>query len=157
VRAGDSLELRGPIGGHFNWSAGDGGPLLLIGGGSGLVPLMAMLRHHAAAHSTAEVSLLVSARRWEDVLYRDELLALRRVGAVAAHCTLTRERPPGWDGFARRIDAQMLAEVAPSPAAAPRAFVCGPTPFVERAADLLVGLGHAPEAIRTERFGPTGT
>jgi ferredoxin-NADP reductase len=156
LRPGDTLELRGPIGGPFTWRASDGGPLALIGGGSGLVPLMAMLRHHAAQRSGVELALLVSARRWEDVLYRQELTRLAQRDAVEVHFTLTRERPPGWDGFSRRIDAEMLAAVAPGPAANPAIFVCGPTPFVEHAADLLVELGHRPEAIRAERFGPTG-
>jgi len=156
LRPGDTLELRGPIGGPFTWRASDGGPLALIGGGSGLVPLMAMLRHHAAQRSGVELALLVSARRWEDVLYREELTRLAQRDAVEVRFTLTRERPPGWDGFSRRIDAEMLAAVAPGPAANPAIFVCGPTPFVERAADLLVELGHRPEAIRAERFGPTG-
>ncbi len=156
LRPGDELELRGPIGGHFTWAASDGGPLALIGGGSGLVPLMAMLRHHAAQRSLVELALLVSARRWEDVIYREELTRHAQRDRCDVRFTLTREQPPGWDGFARRIDAEMLAAVAPGPAARPAIFVCGPTPFVERAADLLVELGHRPEAIRAERFGPTG-
>jgi ferredoxin-NADP reductase len=156
LRLGDTLELRGPIGGPFTWRASDGGPLVLIGGGSGLVPLMAMLRHHAAQRSLVELALLVSARRWEDVLYREELTRHAQRDPVDVRFTLTREQPPGWDGFARRIDAEMLAEVTPGPAANAVIFVCGPTPFVERAADLLVELGHRPEAIRAERFGPTG-
>jgi ferredoxin-NADP reductase len=156
LRPGDTLELRGPIGGPFIWRASDGGPLALIGGGSGLVPLMAMLRHHAAQRSGVELALLVSARRWEDVLYREELTRHAQHDAVEVRFTLTREQPPGWDGFSRRIDADMLAAVAPGPAANPAIFVCGPTPFVEHAADLLVALGHRPEAIRAERFGPTG-
>ena len=157
VRAGDQFEVRGPVGGHITWRAADGGPLLLVAGGSGLVPLMAMLRHRAAQGSTAEARLLVSARSRDDVLYREELagLAGRRDGLVVA-TTLTRERPPGWDGYGRRVDAAMLAEVGPAPDRAPRVFVCGPTAFVERVADLLVSMGHAPAAIRAERFGPTG-
>jgi len=153
LRAGDAFELRGPIGGHFTWRPQDGGPLLLVAGGSGLVPLMSMLRERAARDSDAEVRLLVSARTLEGVLYRGELPTL---DGVDRHITLTREQPPGWDGFARRVDAEMLASVGPAPEAAPRAFVCGPTPFVERVADLLVGLGHDPHAIHAERFGPTG-
>ena len=157
VRAGDQFEVRGPVGGHFTWRVEDGGPLLLVAGGSGLVPLMAMLRHRAARESAVEARLLVSARRFEDVLYRDELGVLAGRGdGVRASYTLTRERPVDWAGYDRRVDAAMLAEVGPPPAAAPRVFVCGPTAFVERAADLLVGLGHAPAAIRAERFGPTG-
>jgi ferredoxin-NADP reductase len=153
VREGDQFELRGPVGGHFTWRVEDGGPLLLVAGGSGLVPLMAMLRHRAARAGAVDTRLLVSARRWEDVLYRDELRALADVKASFA---LTREQPPDWTGYDRRIDADMLAAIGPEPAAAPRVFVCGPTAFVERAADLLVGLGHSPRAIRAERFGPTG-
>jgi ferredoxin-NADP reductase len=153
VREGDEFEVRGPVGGHFTWRVEDGGPLLLVAGGSGLVPLMAMLRHRAARASTVDTRLLVSARRWDDLLYRDELTALADVKASFA---LTREQPPGWTGYDRRIDAAMLEAVGPPPSEAPRIFVCGPTAFVERAADLLVALGHAPRAIRAERFGPTG-
>jgi ferredoxin-NADP reductase len=150
---GDALELRGPLGGWFVWEVAEGGPLLLVAGGSGLVPLMAMLRHRAARASTVDTRLLVSARRWDDLLYRDELTALADVKASFA---LTREQPPGWTGYDRRIDAAMLEAVGPPPGEAPRVFVCGPTAFVERAADLLVALGHSPRAIRAERFGPTG-
>jgi ferredoxin-NADP reductase len=153
LRAGDEFELRGPVGGHFTWEAADGGPLLLVAGGSGLVPLMAMLRHRAAAGSDVDARLLLSARRWEDVLYRDEL---ERLEDVRAHVTLTREQPPGWSGSDRRVDAEMLFELGPAPEARPRVYVCGPTAFVERAADLLVALGHPPAAIHAERFGPTG-
>ena len=153
VRAGDQLELRGPIGGHITWRAEQGGPLLLVGGGSGLVPLMAMLRHHAAQGSDADARLLLSAGRAEDVLYRDEL---GRLESAAVHITLTRGAPPGWTGWTRRVDAEMLRAVGPAPSAAVRAFVCGPTPFVEAAADHMLALGHAPAAIHTERFGPTG-
>jgi ferredoxin-NADP reductase len=157
LRAGDALELRGPVGGHFTWRAADGGPLLLVAGGSGLVPLMAMLRHRAAAAGAGvDARLLVSTRRWEDVLYRDEIEALAGRGLVRAHFALTRERPEGWTGFDRRVDADMLAAVGPGPAERPRTFVCGPTAFVERVADQLVALGHEPGAIRAERFGPTG-
>jgi ferredoxin-NADP reductase len=156
LRVGDELELRGPIGGYFNWRSENGGPLLLIGGGSGLVPLMAMLRHRAATSSTVDTRLLVSARSLEDALYREELGKLAAGGRLALHYTLTREPPPDWAGFARRIDAEMLMTVGPAPAREPRIYVCGPSTFVERAADLLVALGHAPAAIRTERFGPTG-
>jgi ferredoxin-NADP reductase len=156
LRSGDELELRGPIGGYFNWRNEDGGPLLLIAGGSGLVPLMAMLRHRAATASTVDARLLLSARSLEDVLYRDELAELAAGDGLTAHYTLTRQPPPDWKGFGRRIDAEMLATVGPDPAREPRIYVCGPSAFVERAADLLVTMGHAPAAIRTERFGPTG-
>jgi ferredoxin-NADP reductase len=157
LRAGDELEIRGPVGGHFTWSVGDGGPLLLVAGGSGVVPLMAMLRH-LAAHDGAPVDarLLLSARRWDDVLYRTELEALAGRADTQVAYTLTREQPAGWAGYARRVDADMLAAVGPPPSARPRAFVCGPTAFVEQAADALIELGHPAAAVRTERFGPTG-
>ena len=153
---GDAFELRGPIGGYFAWQASQGGPLLLVGGGSGLVPLMAMLRHRRLAGSDADTRLLVSTRTLDDLLYRDELLALDDV-ALTVTITLTRgEAPAGWTGFTRRIDQEMLVAVGPEPAAMPRVYVCGPTPFVEEAARLLVELGHEPHAVHTERFGPTG-
>jgi ferredoxin-NADP reductase len=155
LRPGDELELRGPIGGYFTWQVADGGPLLLVGGGSGLVPLAAMLRHHAAQHSRVDARLLLSAGTWDDVLYREELARLVRDG-VAVHYTLTRATPPGWSGWSRRVDADMLRSVGPEPGAQPRAFVCGPTPLVERVADLLVERGHDPGRVKTERFGPTG-
>ena len=154
LRAGDELELRGPVGGHFTWRVSDGGPLLLVAGGSGLVPLMAMLRHRAAQASGVDARLLLSARGLEEVLYRDELA---RFEGVRCAITLTRSQPPGWSGAARRVDAEMLRELGPRPSAHPRVYVCGPTAFVERAADLLVELGHEPSAIRAERFGPTGS
>ena len=156
LRVGDELELRGPFGGYFNWRHEDGGPLLLIAGGSGLVPLMAMLRHRAANSSTVAARLLLSARAFEDVLYQAELGQLAKGDGLAVHYTFTRHAPPGWGGFARRIDREMLAAVSPAPAKRPQIFICGPTAFVEQAADLLVSLGHSPAAIRTERFGPTG-
>jgi ferredoxin-NADP reductase len=154
---GDQFEVRGPVGGHFTWRAADGGPLLLVAGGSGLVPLMAMVRHRAAAGSHADTRLLVSARELEAVLYREELerLAGARDGLSIDH-TLTRAVPERWNGFARRVDAAMLAAVGPAPGAGPRVFVCGPTPFVEAVADALVGLGYPAGDVHTERFGPTG-
>ena len=156
LRPGDEFEIRGPIGGHFTWSVEDGGPLLLAGGGSGLVPLMAMLRHRAARESTVDTRLLVSAGRWDEVFYRDELSALAAGDGLVTRYTLTREQPQGWTGDSRRVDADMLAALGPAPRDAPRVFVCGPTAFVETVADGLVGLGHAPGAIHAERFGPTG-
>jgi ferredoxin-NADP reductase len=153
---GDPLELRGPIGGPFTWRAEQDGPLLLLAGGSGLVPLMAMLRHREAIGSSVEAHLLVSSRAWDDLLYRDELARLAPSTGLEISYTLTRERPEGWTGFARRVDAAMLQAVAPPIAAQPRVYVCGPTPFVESVADALVGLGYDPGSIHAERFGPTG-
>jgi ferredoxin-NADP reductase len=154
---GDQFEVRGPVGGHFTWRAADGGPLLLVAGGSGLVPLMAMVRHRAAVGSHADTRLLVSARELEAVLYRDELERLSSADdGPSITYTLTRAVPDRWDGFARRVDAAMLEAVGPAAATGARAFVCGPTPFVEAVADALVGLGHAAGDVHTERFGPTG-
>ena len=153
LRVGDEFEIRGPVGGHFTWRVQDGGPLLLVAGGSGLVPLMAMLRHRAAQGSDVDARLLLSARSLEDVLYRAELSAL---DGVRVSYTLTRERPPDWTGYDRRVDAEMLADVGPEASEDPRIFVCGPTAFVEQAAESLLSLGHEPGVIHTERFGPTG-
>jgi ferredoxin-NADP reductase len=156
AQPGDQIELRGPIGGYFVWTASLEGPLLLVGGGSGLVPLMAMLRHHRAAGSNAEARLLLSVRSVEDILYRDELDRLAD-GHVTTKVTLTRgEAPDGWSGFTGRIDRDMLVSLGPAPEEHPRVYVCGPTPFVEEAARLLVALGHDPATVHTERFGPTG-
>jgi len=155
LRAGDRIELRGPVGGYFVWEPAQGGPLLLVAGGSGVAPLMAMIRARDAVGSDAETRLLVSSRGWDDVIYRDELE--RRAGdRLAVVHTLTRSQPSDWTGYARRVDAEMLAEVGPGPGARPLVYVCGPTPFVETVAEALVGLGHEPQAIKTERFGPTG-
>jgi ferredoxin-NADP reductase len=156
LRPGDQFELRGPVGGHFTWRVQQGGPLLLVAGGSGVVPLMAMLRHRAAQHSSVDARLLLSARAWDDVMYRDELSQQTERYGAQVHYTLTREQPAGWTGFRGRVDAEMLTAVGPSTGHEPRIFICGPTPFVERAADLLVELGHDPAVIRAERFGPTG-
>jgi ferredoxin-NADP reductase len=157
LRPGDLLELRGPIGGYFVWDASDGGPLLLAAGGSGIVPLAAMIRHRRAAASTVPARLLYSARSLEDVVYRDELgrLAARRDGLDVV-LTLTRSHPAGRRGYARRVDREMLDDVGWTPAERPRVFVCGPTAFVEVVAQILVDLGHDPGRIKTERFGPTG-
>jgi ferredoxin-NADP reductase len=157
LAVGDELELRGPIGGHFTWRVQDGGPLLLLAGGSGLVPLMAMLRHHAVHNSTVDARLLLSARTPGDVIYRDELTRLAPRDAVQIDYTFTREAPTGWTGFRGRVSPAMLATVAPSPEQNPRIFICGSTAFVEHAADLLVSLGHSAATISTERFGPTGS
>jgi ferredoxin-NADP reductase len=155
LRQGDTIELRGPVGGYFVWEPALGGPLLLVAGGSGVVPLMAMLRLRASAGSDVDARILLSSRSWEDAIYRDELDRLSGNGLRVVH-TLTRSQPAGWTGYARRVDAEMLTEVGPAPEKRPRAYVCGPTPFVETVAEALVGLGHDPRAIKTERFGPTG-
>jgi ferredoxin-NADP reductase len=156
VRPGDRFELRGPIGGHFVWTVERGGPLLLVGGGSGVVPLMAMLRHRAARASRVPAVLVYSSREFEEIIYREELdrLASAGDGLRVVH-TLTRTRPPGWTGLARRIDRAMLETVSFAPAESPQAFVCGPTGLVELAAQLLVELGHDSTRIKTERFGPS--
>jgi ferredoxin-NADP reductase len=156
LRPGDELELRGPVGGFFVWEESFGGPLLLIGGGSGVVPLRAMLRHHRAVASTVPVRLLYSARTLDDVIYGDELMQLADDDHIDVRFTLTREQPKSWDGYARRIDRELLDEVAWPASEGPLTYVCGPTPFVETAASGLVDLGHDPPRIRTERFGPTG-
>jgi ferredoxin-NADP reductase len=157
LQNGDSFELRGPVGGYFVWEAGMGGPLLLVAGGSGVVPLMSMLRHRQAAGETVGARLVYSSRSWEDVIYRDELERLGSAsnGPEIFH-TLTRSQPPGWTGYARRVDGAMLAETAWPVSAMPTAFVCGPTPFVESVAAALVLLGYPATSVKTERFGPTG-
>ena len=154
LRPGDELELRGPIGGYFVWEESLGGPLLLIAGGSGVVPLRAMLRHRSAAESVVPVRMLYSARSLGEVIYRDELMH-DAVNGVDVRFTLTRTRPEGWTGYDRRIDRELLAEVAWRPDESPLVYVCGPTGFVETAAGSLVDLGHDPHRIRTERFGPS--
>jgi len=157
LRPGDPLELRGPIGGYFAWTVDDGGPLLLVAGGSGVCPLMAMIRHRAARASMVPARLLYSSRTLDDVIYRDELDRDGGDGSgLEVVHTLTRGHPPGWTGRSRRIDAEMLAELAWPPERRPLAYVCGPTPLVESVASALVALGHDPDRVRTERFGPTG-
>ena len=154
---GDQLELRGPIGGYFIWSAGVGGPLLLVAGGSGICPLMAMLRHRARQASTIPTRLVYSARSLDDVIFHDELESLASRGdGFEVFYTLTRSQPAGWTGFRRRIDREMLAEVAFAPSLQPLCMVCGPTPLVESVAESLVDQGHMPDRVKTERFGPSG-
>lgn len=157
LRVGDQLELRGPIGGYFVWEEQMGGPLLLIAGGSGIVPLMAMIRSWAALGSTIPIRLLYSSRSYPEVIYRDELarLAKSKTKLEVAY-TLTREQPPGWTGYHRWIDTEMLREVAWSVDQRPLLFICGPTPFVETAATSLVTLRYESGRIKTERFGSTG-
>jgi ferredoxin-NADP reductase len=158
LRDGDLLELRGPVGGYFTWHASrDGGPLFLVAGGSGVAPLMSMLRHRAAVGSRVPARLLYSARTAEDIFYRDEL---RRMAAEDGDLeivhTLTREQPPGWTGRVGRIDGDLLASVGWAPQEQPLNYICGPTALVEATASLLQAQGHAPQRLKTERFGPTG-
>jgi len=155
LRTGDRIELRGPVGGYFVWEPSAARPVLLVGGGSGVVPLMAMIRARAAALSDVEMRLLFSSRSWDEVIYRDELERLSGGGLTVVH-TLTRSQPPGWTGYARRVDAEMLGDVSPRPEERATIYSCGPTPFVETVAEALVQLGHEPHLIKTERFGPTG-
>jgi ferredoxin-NADP reductase len=154
LRAGDELELRGPVGGYFVWEPGEGGPLMLLAGGSGVVPLRSILRHRQRTGSGVPARLLYSARSWEDVIYRDELG--QHHDGVQASYTLTRSQPAGWTGHTGRINEALLAEVAWPAEARPLAYICGPTSFVETAAAALVGLGYPPERVKTERFGGTG-
>jgi ferredoxin-NADP reductase len=156
LRPGDELELRGPIGGYFVWEGALGGPLLLLAGGSGIVPLRSMLRHRTAVESTVPVRLLYSSKSLDGVIYRDELDRLAADDEVDVRFTLTREQPEGWQGYRRRIDQDRLREIAWPPDERPLVYVCGPTAFVEVAATALVQLGHEPGRIKTERFGPTG-
>ena len=158
VVPGDRLEIRGPIGGYFIWEVGLGGPLLLVGGGSGVVPLMAMVRHRRRAGCTDRTRLLLSSRGPGEIIYRDELdrLAARADGFEVIH-TLTREHRPDWTGYTRRIDERMLAETLEPLGIAARVFICGPTALVETAANALVRVGIPPDRVRTERFGPSGT
>jgi ferredoxin-NADP reductase len=149
--------VRGPIGGYFAWTPALGGPLFLIAGGSGIAPLMAMLRHRAAVGSRVPALLLYSSRTFEDIIFREELERLSAQDSdVKVLHTLTRQQPAGWTGEARRIDRDMLAQIGIPATAEPRVFVCGPTSLVEAAAQSMVALGHQPTLIKTERFGPTG-
>ena len=154
LRVGDKLELRGPIGGYFVWEPGDGSPLTLLAGGSGVVPLRSILRHRSRTGSAVPARLLYSARTLPDVIYRAEL-DRDHDGAEVTY-TLTRDQPPGWAGHTGRVDAALLAQVAWPATVSPQAFICGPTSFVETAAAGLVGLGYRPERVKTERFGATG-
>jgi len=154
AQPGDQLEVRGPIGGYFVWGAESGGPLLLAAGGSGVVPLRAIVRHRSQVGSSVPVKLLYSSRSFQDVIYSSELDF--PPDGVEVIQTLTRSQPPSWHGYARRVDRQMLAEVAWPTADRPLAYVCGPTSFVESVAAGLVGLGYPAERVKTERFGATG-
>jgi ferredoxin-NADP reductase len=154
---GDRIEVRGPIGGYFVWEATMGDPLLLIAGGSGVVPLMSMIRHRAATGARNPTALLYSSRNFEDVIYYNELEQLSKAnGGLQVFHTLTRSQPPDWKGYARRIDESMLKDVAGPLGRSAQVFICGPTLMVESAANALVKLGISSNQIRTERFGPTG-
>lgn len=161
LRLGDRIELRGPIGGYFVWGARDakhnGSPLFLVAGGSGIVPLMAMIRHRANRSNRVPTRLLYSSRSYEDVIYREELdqISANDSSLRIIH-TLTRQQPPDWMSYRRRIDREMLADTGWPPAEKPLAFTCGPTAVVEKVATHLLELGYEPERIKTERFGPTG-
>jgi ferredoxin-NADP reductase len=155
---GDEIEVRGPIGGYFVWEPILAGPLVLIAGGSGVVPLMSMIRHRAATKAATPTRILYSSRTREDIIYYDELEKLRELkNGVEVFHTLTRAQPAGWTGYARRIDNQMLNELVKPFNKGPQVFICGPTLLVESAADELVKIGIKPVQIKTERFGPTGT
>jgi len=157
LHPGDEVEVRGPIGGWFTWRPEEGGPLLLVAGGSGVAPLMAMIRQRAAVRSPAPVCLLYSSRTYEEIIFREELdRSAAADGDLKVDYTLTRSQSPGWQGYSRRIDRGMLEEVAWAPEEHPLIFICGPTPLVESVATLCVELGYTPERIKTERFGPTG-
>jgi len=157
IRDGDQFELRGPIGGYFAWAVAMGGPLCLIAAGSGIAPLMAMLRHRDRQSASVPSVLLYSARSAEDVIYGKELDAMARqdrdLRVVGA---LTRKQPDGWTGYRRRVDKPMIADTCFLPDRTPKIYVCGPTPFVEDVSSFLVELGHDASMIKTERFGPTG-
>ena len=155
LRRGDEIELRGPIGGYFVWDPEDDSPLLLVAGGSGIVPLRAMLRHRRRSESDVPVRLLYSARSLADVIYRAELD--EPADGIEVAYTLTREQPPGWTGYARRVDQELLEEIAWPAEDGALAFVCGPTSFVEAVANGLVELGYPPARVKTERFGATGS
>jgi len=157
VVPGDQIEVRGPVGGYFVWNVALGGPLMLIGGGSGVVPLMAMLRHRAAQQSTIPTRLLYSSRTPDDVIYKSELdsLAQNDPGLEVIY-SFTRQAPAGWTGYRRRIDAAILGEVIAPLGGAVLTYICGPTLLVESVANALVQMGRSPQQIRTERFGPTG-
>jgi ferredoxin-NADP reductase len=154
LRAGDEIEIRGPIGGYFIWDGADPAPVLLVAGGSGVVPFRSMLRYRERSGATAPVRLLYSARSLPDVIYRPELD--KQPAGVEVIYTLTRQQPPGWTGHSGRVDAALLGEVAWPPDRQPASYVCGPTPFVEAVANGLVSLGYPAGQVRTERYGGAG-
>ena len=155
LRPDDELELRGPIGGYFVWERSLGGPLLMVAGGSGVVPFRSMLRHWAAGEHDTVPRLLYSSRTLPEVIYQEELTRFSADDGVDVRLALTREWPENWEGHRGRVDRGFLEEVAWAPAERPLVYICGPTGFVEAIADALVTLGHDPSRIRAERFGPT--
>lgn len=156
ARPGDRFEVRGPIGGYFVWDGpGDGDPVLLVGGGSGVVPLVSIARRWRQLGAPVPMRLLYSTRSPDDLMYGEDLAGLQTLG-LDLRVTYTRRSPPGWSGYRRRVDAEMIAETAWAAGSGQAAYICGPTPFVEAVARLLVDLGHPDGLIRTERFGPTG-
>jgi ferredoxin-NADP reductase len=157
LRPGDELELRGPIGGYFVWEQSLGGPLLMLAGGSGIVPFRAMLRHRRARGASNTATLLYSARSLDEVIYRRELQEFADTDLTRIEISLTRTWPENWSGHRGRIGGELIESTGPSAAEIPLVYICGPTGFVETAAQLLVAHGHDPARIRTERFGPTGT
>ena len=158
VQVGDEFEVRGPIGGPFTWTSRDGGPLLLLGGGSGIVPLMSMVRHRRASGAGAQALMLYSSRTFDDVIYRDELHTMSQAGdGFELLLTLTRGAPAGWTGLTGRVSAPMVASALKKLGPPSHAFVCGSNGFVESASTALIEAGVEPEIIVTERFGPTGT
>ncbi len=153
VTVGEQLEIRGPLGGWFVWRPAQIEPVQLIAGGSGLVPLMSMLRARAATDSSAPFRLLYSVRRPEAMLYADELIRAGKLEDVDVSLTYTREAPPGWPHPVGRLDAVRLEVETWPPSVQPTTYICGPTAFVEAVADLLLAAGHEARRIRTERFG----
>jgi ferredoxin-NADP reductase len=153
LRAGDELELRGPLGGWFVWRPSDTSPVQLIGGGSGIVPLMAMIRSHEAAGSTVPFRLLYSVRTPEDVFFADELRRLETSPTIEITYVYTRQTPPNWPTAPGRVSREIVEAATFAVSDAPSVFICGPTGFVETVADLLVDIGHQPNTVKTERFG----
>ena len=153
---GDRLELRGPIGGWFVWRTHQTEPIQLVAGGSGIVPLMSMIRSRASAGGAAPFRLLYSVREPAAVFYSDELQALTKTEGLSLTYAYTRVAPKDWPRPPGRIDTTLIANAIWPSNLEPTCYVCGPTSFVEIATSLLIASGHSPERIRTERFGPTG-
>jgi ferredoxin-NADP reductase len=157
LSVGDPLELRGPIGGWFVWDERNPAPVQLLAGGSGVVPLMAMIRARSDVEKPPPFRLIYSVRTPESVIYQAELDQLGGADSgVEVSYVYTRTAPAGYQRRPGRIDAELLADLGFAPSVAPAVFVCGPTGFVEAASDLLVAAGHEPSIVKTERFGPSG-